>query len=82
MAARVALFVGDAARAIALAERSTTRAPDCVACFDTLAMARQQAGDVAGAIAAEQTALRLLPDGMDDREMSQRLAELKESGAR
>ncbi len=78
-AARVAAVSGDAARAIALAERAAAREPDCAACFDTLSLARQESGDVEGAVRAAETALRLLPDGATDRELSNRLAELKQS---
>ena len=78
-AARVAAFAGDAPRAIALAERATAREPDCAACFDTLSLAREQNGDMEGAVRAAETALRLLPDGASDRELSQRLVELKQS---
>ncbi|HEX6835490.1 MAG TPA: hypothetical protein VF334_02900, partial [Polyangia bacterium] len=76
-AGRVAAFAGDAERGVTFAEKATARAPDCAACFDTLAIARAQAGDVDGALRAEETALRLLPDGAEDREMTERLAELK-----
>jgi tetratricopeptide (TPR) repeat protein len=78
-AARVAAFAGDSPRAIQLAERATKREPDCEPCFDTLSLARAQEGDVEGAVRAAETALRLLPDGVSDRKLADRLSELNQS---
>jgi predicted Zn-dependent protease len=80
--ARVAGLAGDAAHSVALAERATARTPDCVACFDTLAVARLAAGNLDGAMQAEATAVRLLPDGMIDRAMLRRLEEMKAEAKR
>jgi len=80
--ARVAGLAGDGARSVALAERATARAPDCVACFDTLAVAKLAAGDLDGAVQAEATAVRLMPDGMIDRAMLRRLEEMKAEAKR
>ena len=52
LAARVACTVGRWRARVALAERATRRAPDCAACFDTLAIARLASGRVLGGDAA------------------------------
>ncbi|MCU1281056.1 MAG: hypothetical protein JWM53_4602 [bacterium] len=76
-AARVIASFADKARGVALAERATERAPDCAGCYETLSMTRELGGDLTGAVAAAETALRLLPEGYSDRGITQRLARLR-----
>ena len=76
-AARVLARFGDHARGLALAERAAARAPDCAGCFDTLSVARELTHDLPGAIAALEQALRLLPDGVTEKRMTGRLAQLR-----
>ena len=82
LCARIAALAGDGARSVALAERAAARAPDCTACFDTLAVARLAAGNLDGAVQAEATAIRLLPDGQVDSAMVRRLEEMKAEAKR
>ncbi len=76
-AARVVSLFGDKKRSVALAERSTALAPDCVSCFEMLSLTREGAGDRTGAIAAAETALRLVPEGVSDARVAERVARLK-----
>jgi tetratricopeptide (TPR) repeat protein len=69
---------GDRARAVALAERAVAKAPACASCFEMLALAKEANGDLAGAVTAAETAVRMLPDGYEDRAMMERLTRLKQ----
>ncbi|MGZ3428787.1 MAG: tetratricopeptide repeat protein, partial [Polyangia bacterium] len=76
-AANVLVMFGDKRRSVALAERSTTLAPDCATCFEVLSVTREAAGDLTGAVAAAETAQRLIPEGLDDSQIAARVARLK-----
>ena len=69
--------LGSLAVGLAFAKKAVAMDPTCYACFDTLAFVLHARGDLAGALSHQRRAAALVPEGVRDPEVEQRLEQFE-----